>query len=274
MKFTYYPGCSLEGTAHSYDESARAVCQALDITLIELDGWVCCGSSSAHTLDEHLGSELPAHNLRLASATGLDMAVPCAMCYHRLRVAQMGHASSGGELMAVRHLLHILADEPMLTTIKNRVIHPLQGLKVACYYGCLLARPAKIADVDNPENPMRMDYLMEAIGATSLPWSGKVECCGASLSLPHPQVVEELVKRLLSMAEEASADLLVTACPMCQSNLETRRGKSGSQDRSPLLPSLFFTELVGLSLGLYGFANWMSYHLISPQKTLEARKLL
>lgn len=281
MKLAYYPGCSLEATAREYDQSARAVCRELGLQLEELEDWSCCGSSSAHNLNHLLAAALAARNIALAQKSGLDVAVPCAACFARLRKAD--HLlRQGGEIkeeleelvefeytgqVAVISLLEAVVSRVGLSGLKEKVTRPLEGLRVACYYGCLMVRPPEVRGFDRVENPEMLDRLMEALGADVKQWSYKTECCGAGLSLTRPEVVEGLVGRLTGAARAAGAEALVTACPLCQNNLEMR------QKGEERMPSFYFTELVGIAMGLPEAAGWTAKHLNDASGLVSGKKL-
>jgi len=281
MRVSYYPGCSLEGTAREYGESTRAVCQALGIELDELEDWNCCGATSAHTTNEFLSLALPARDLSLADGKGLDLVVPCAACYQRLKVAEKKLPENPlpdfpyeGKFK-VKHLTDFLSQEEVLQHIKEEVKKPLSGLRVACYYGCLVVRPPKVTDAIDCENPHNMDEIMNTVGAESVSWSYKTDCCGGSLVLTRPDVVRRLIGNLLDGALEAGADCLVTCCPMCQANLDGgESGLSKETGRDYRVPIFYFTELLGLALGLPETQGWLKRHLVSPIELLRAKSLL
>lgn len=282
MELSYYPGCSLEATAKEYNLSAMAACKALGIELRELEDWICCGATSAHSTNQKLALTLPAQNLAQAQNMGLDLAIPCAACYNRMK--RTDHALKTDEQkraaiesiidfkysgeIKVMSLLEAIVNGMGTKAVAEKVTRPLKDLKLACYYGCLLVRPPQITCFDNPENPMAMDHLMKALGANPVKWSYKTDCCGASLALTASSTVEKWVTRLIDMAEEAGAQAVVTACPLCQSNLEMRRknGLSG-------IPVFYFTELIGIALGLPDSKNWFVKHLIDPAPLLRALSL-
>jgi heterodisulfide reductase subunit B2 len=265
VKYAFFPGCSLESTAWDFDRSTRAVCRALGIELEDIPDWVCCGSTPAHASNASLAVALPVLNLQKAQAKGLPVMTACASCYARLRTANhrvksneaerrrteriTGQPYDGG--VAVRHVLDVLVNDFRLDAIRAKVSRPLGGLRVACYYGCLLTRPPEIVAFDNPEHPSSMDDLMAAIGAEPVQWPFKTECCGASLSMTHTSVVKRLGYRLLSMAHEAGAQCLAVACPLCQMNLDLRQADA-AQAHGPIPPTpvLYMTQLLGLALGL------------------------
>jgi heterodisulfide reductase subunit B len=260
--WAYYPGCSLESSSRDFDLSSRAVLKALGADLVELDGWACCGGSSAHQVDHTLGVALPARNLRLAEELGLDVVMPCPACSAR-------HIAANVELAdAVRaERVNAALDKPAAGS--SRVVNILEALdevtrelpedafrtrvnlKVVPYYGCLLTRPGGDVRYDDPEDPVTMDRLAERVGATVLPWSFKTECCGASLSFFEKDAVLVNSVKLLDMAVQTGAQAIVTACPLCHQNLDLRQGQLEKRaGKSYGLPVYYITELFGLALGL------------------------
>lgn len=282
MELSYYPGCSLEASAKEYNLSVQAVCKALGIELKELEDWVCCGATSAHSTNHLLSIALPAQNLALSQEAGLDLAVPCAACFNRMK--RTDHALRYDEEkrkeleeivdfkytgdVKVMSMLEAVVSGLGIDAVKKKVTQPLTGLKLACYYGCLLVRPPEITCFDKPENPMSMDNLMKGLGASPVKWSYKTDCCGANLGLTASAVVEKMVTRILDAAEEAGAQAIVTACPLCQTNLEIRR-----QNRTSGLPAFYFTELIGVALGLPDSKNWFVKHFVDPTPLLRSLSL-
>ncbi len=284
LKYSYYPGCSLGATAKEYDLSVRAVARMLDVELVELEDWNCCGASSGHNTNYQLSLALPARNLAVAEKEGLDLAVACAACF--LRFKQTNHELRTNDSLRqeiekiigmpykgsveVKHLLDIFSREVGLTEIQQRVKKPLKGLKVAAYYGCYLVRPPEITQFDDPENPRLMDDLLNVLGAEAVDWSHKVECCGGSLLLSRVDIVMKLVEDICRAALEAGAAAIVTACPLCQANLDTRQ-------RSPeRIPILYFSELLGLALGVESKAvkSWWKRHINTPEGVLKSLNLV
>jgi len=287
--YAYYPGCSLHGTAREYDHSSRLICRALGIELQELKDWVCCGSSSAHNVSHLLSVALPAYNLALAEKTGLPLAVPCAACFGRLKAAehelkdkkaldQINEVIGGGFNNSVETvaLPSIFATEDSLQRIRAAVAAPLKGLKVASYYGCLLVRPPDIVQTSQDvENPQMLDKIAEALGAEPVDWPFKTECCGAYMVLARPQLMLELSYRILSMAKAAGADILMTACPMCQSNLDTRQAEIETKYHEKLgLPVLYFTQMIGLALGMSPKEMQLGKHFVEAEQLLKSKGLI
>ncbi len=263
MRFSYYPGCSAHSTAKQYDASTRAVCRTLDIELEELSDWNCCGSSAAAHTAPRLATALSLRNLILADGREQDLALTCAFCFNRLQttykqidrhpdIRQQVEAIAGQPYTGrtrVRHLLDILWNDIGLAALQQHATSPLGGLKVAAYYGCLLVRPGGGIGLDDPENPTIMDRILEAVGASCVSWPGKTDCCGASLNVTRPAIATRLVRALYQRASEAGAQCMVTACPLCFTNLETR--KEGTA-----VPVYYFTELLGMAFGIPEARQW------------------
>lgn len=239
MRYGYYPGCSLHGSAVDYHLSLKAISRELDFELIELEDWVCCGSSPAHVSSHLLSLALPLMNLSIAELSGLkDMVVPCAGCFLRFKTTlheMEGDMGLRDELrqvieydykneVRVRHLIQVLTEDIGKERITRNIKADLSSLSVACYYGCLLTRPPKVTFFEKDyEAPISMDELVKTIGATSVDWSYKIECCGGSLSLTKIEIVLKLCYDILKNAKDFGADIIVVACPLCQANLDIRQ---------------------------------------------------
>ena len=277
MKYSYYPGCTASTTAVEYGLSTEAVCEALGMELIELPDWNCCGASSAHALNHELATALPGRNVAIAQAAGLDIAIPCPACYQHSLIADKRFREDEAwraemeELLGFeytgqarpRALLEIIGYDFDLDDIAAQVKKPLAGLKPVSYYGCVLVRPPELTGWDDPEHPVIMDRLLKALGAEPVSWSYIVDCCGASLTLNRSDVVVTLVNKLAQAAEEAGANCIVTACGMCQINLDTRQ-------KGHKMPILYFTELLGLALNLPATNSWLKRHAIDPRPLLRS----
>ena len=283
MELTYYPGCSLYGTSEEYDLSIREVCQAVDVSLLELEDWTCCGASSAHAINDLLATGLASRNLELARQSGRDVLVPCAACYSRLKFAEKEMAANPGlksvsgkpSSVGIVHIHDMLAKPEVIDAIKQKIVRPMSELAVVPYYGCLTVRPPKVVGASAPENPIALDRVLEAISATVVPWSYKTDCCGGSFSLSRPDVVRKLSGDLMDAVLEAGGDCLVTDCPMCQANLDTRQGEiEAERGKSYKLPVLFITELVALAMGVGRVDKWLSKHLVDPKPLFAGKGLI
>jgi len=281
---SYYPGCSLDGTAKEYGESIEAICPALGIELKELDDWNCCGSSSAHVTSELLAVALPARNLEIADKAGWDLVVPCAACYQRLKFAEkelkagkaiegITRTYQGG--FQIKHLADFIWENVWEKPISARVARPLQGLNPVCYYGCLTARPPRITDSANPEDPQALDRIMKSLGAGVRGWSYKTDCCGGNLILTRPDIARTLIQKLLDMAREAGADCIVTGCPMCFSNLDSRQKEVTRQSGQEYnIPVFYFSELMGLAFNHPAVKKWLRRHIVDPGPLLRQKGLI
>jgi heterodisulfide reductase subunit B2 len=265
LKYAFFPGCSLESTAWDFNRSTRALCQALGIELTDIPDWVCCGSTPAHASSPSLAVALPVFNLQKAQALGMPVMTACASCYARLRTAnhkvrtepedqkrteRITGKPYKGEV-EVHHVLDVLMNHFGAEKVRAKVTQPLKGLRVACYYGCLLTRPPEIVAFDNAEHPTCMENLLRAAGAEPVEWPYKTECCGASLSMTRSKVVGRLGHKLLSMARQAGADCIAVACPLCQVNLDLRQSDATkAHGEIPQTPVLYITQLLGLAMGV------------------------
>ncbi len=283
MEYTYYPGCSLKGSATDLDESFRSSAQALDIKLTELPDWTCCGASSAHMVDAYLEDALSASDLITAEGLGKDVVAPCAACHVRMKhsakklieddTLKSQYPFKGN--IAVLSGLEMFSSEAALAALKSKVKKPLEGLRVVPYYGCLAVRPPEVVEPDDCENPMQMDHILEATGAEVVKWPYKTDCCGGSLSLTRTDLVMKLSQKLLDMALMVEADAMVTMCPMCQANLDTRQEDiSKSTGKNYNVPILYVTELIGIATGATSAKSWLDKHIVSPNETLRKRSVI
>jgi heterodisulfide reductase subunit B len=278
MKLAFYPGCSLEGMANDYALSISAVFKQLDIDLVEIEDWSCCGATAAHSLNEMMAVALPARNIAAAEKMGLDIVSPCANCFNRLRFSQIMLQKKIYDVpwpvtgdIAIHDMTRFLAQPDMLERIKARVKRSLKGLKVVSYYGCQMVRPPRLTGYTDYENPMTLDDLAAAVGAEVLDWSYKTTCCGASIGIGRRDIQEYLTQRLVDRARQAGAEAVVVSCPLCQANLDMIQ--KGSSD--PPLPVFYFTELLRLAfIAPKGTPPWFRMHITNPVPLLKSKDLL
>jgi heterodisulfide reductase subunit B len=289
MKYAYFPGCSLHSSAEEYNRSAKAVSEALGIELREVPDWICCGATPAHITNHLLSLALPLSNCTWAEREGLDLVACCAACFHRLKMANLEVEEDSALLSTVNevigenyqgkvkvlHFLEVLSREVGLKTIRKRVKRPLKGLKVVSYYGCLLTRLPQAVRIDSAENPMIMDELITALGAEAIDWPYKTECCGASLAVIQKKTVIRLAHDILRIARDRGAECVAVACPLCQSNLDLCQKGVERKYRTKLnLPVFYFTQLVGLALGLDKEKLGLEKLIVDPTKLLEGKGLI
>lgn len=291
LTFAYYPGCSGQGTSIEYDRSTRAVCRALGIELVDIPDWNCCGSTPAHTVDHVLSAALSARNILQAESLDVQgIVTPCPSCLTNLKTASHRMREAGFKArvdnlldgpcrndLPIMSVLQVLYERLGPEAVAARVTEPLKGLKVAPYYGCIMNRPPGIMDFDDCENPVAMDRLMEAAGAEVMPFPLKVECCGASFGVARNEVVTKLSGKLLDMAEDCGATSMVTACPLCQMNLDMRQGQvNRANSSSHNLPIFYYTQLLGMALGMDRKSLMLDMLCVDPGtvfREMEAFKL-
>jgi len=285
MKYAYYPGCSSHSTARDMHESAEAVARQLGIELVEIKGWSCCGATAAHQTDRVMAAAFPAVNLAMAKEMGLDTVVTCAACYNRMKTANHEVTSSkdmksrvadalGKEYdgsAQVKHFVEVLLKDYGLDKLRKNFKRSLNGLKVACYYGCFLVRPHEVTGFDDPENPTSLDRLVTAMGGKALDWPYKVECCGGGLNLTRTDVVVKLSGSIIEMARESGADCIAVACPMCQASLDLRQKDYEKETGKKLdMPIVYVTQLLGLCLGIPEKELGLGRLIVSPKTVLQA----
>jgi heterodisulfide reductase subunit B len=285
--YTYFPGCSCssEGGARAYDWSIKAVTKVLDIELKELPDWNCCGSTPSGSVDELGAFCLAARDLALAEKIGLDMVTPCSACYvifnrtneylkeYPKLKEKVELALAAGELkynntQKVRHTLDILINDIGYDGIKAKVKKPLEGLKVAPYYGCQIVRPG--FGFDHTENPQSLDKLVANLGGEPTSFPLKTRCCGGSLIISEEDIALDLTRKLLESAASHGAECIVTVCPLCQTNLDAYQSRVNKKFKTDYkLPVLFFTQLMGLAFGLDSKTLGINKNIVSTNELID-----
>jgi heterodisulfide reductase subunit B len=264
--YSYFPGCSLEKMALSYHQSAMQTTKAVGVELQELEDWNCCGATSYFHVDELLAYTMVSRNLAMAEKVGHDLVAPCSACYknayftnkylkedqdlanHINYALEADNLKFSGDIQ-VKHLMEVFAEDVGYETLKETVSHPLKGLRVAPYYGCQIVRPNK--DHEDVENPRFFEDLMTAIGAEPVDFAYRLRCCGGSLLITSRDAAFRLILELLQNVEQSDADVIATACPLCQTNLECYQRQINQEYGTNFkIPVLYFTQLIGLSLGI------------------------
>jgi len=283
----YFPGCGLKDQARGFELAALAAMERLGYELAELPRWNCCGTVYSLASDDLMRHLAPIRNLIRVQELGESRLVTlCSMCFGTLkRSAQFVEEDPerlatinafmdeeddyrGG--VEVLHLLAVLRDEVGYEAIEEAVERPLEGLKVAPYYGCMLLRPRGLG-VDDPDHPRVMEELLSALGAEVVDHPYKVECCGSYLTAGRADVVEVRVAAIAGAAVQRGADLIATSCPLCQFNLDTRLSQAAGRRGTPSIPSVYFTQLLALALGA---DPHLGEQAIDPRPVLAARGFL
>ncbi len=272
-KFTYYPGCSSQGSAKHLDESIRAIAPDLGIELEELDDWNCCGASVGHIGGGQLpNTALTGRNLAKAEQQGKrDVVTACAACYLNTHAGNekikkdvalrknVNEALSAADMsyeedLQVRHMCEVIVNDVGVDKVEEKVSNPLTGLKVAGYVGCQTVRPFANTDgggnYDTYDDPNFLDDFAEACGAEAVDFDVKTACCGGSVSVMSPDRTLHLIKRILEAAEEADADVISTPCPLCQTNVEMYQDMINKKFGTDFdIPVLFYSQLMAVAFG-------------------------
>ncbi len=285
MKYTYFPGCSLKGLGRAYEESLLPVMRHLGVELVELHDWNCCGATAYMSVDEQKACVLAARNLAIAEKTGpQDLLTPCSACYlvlnktkhnvadfpeisqsvHRaLRSANLDYTGR----IAVRHPLDVLVHDVGLDVIREKVVRPLKGLKVAPYYGCQVVRP--YSTFDDAWNPTTMDRLLATLGAEVVHYPLKTKCCGGSLTGTVPEAGLRMCYILLKEAVRRGADVISVICPLCQFNMDAYHDQIDRRWGSTRIATVYITQLMGLAFGLLPKQLGLNRNFV-PMKPLAA----
>lgn len=278
MEVPYFPGCTLSTQARGYDRSGRAVAEALDMPLVDLAQWQCCGATFPLATDNAMAMVAPTRLLREAQEAGGHVTTLCAICYHVLRRTQafVEHRPQMLERInwfteepykgraRVSHFLELLRDDLGWEALAQRVRRPLRGLRVAPYYGCLLLRPAEEIGLDDAEQPSILHDCLGALGCEVVDFPYQVECCGSFLAANEPELPRRLSRTILSSARRNGAQAIATACPLCQFNLdEVQRNDAGG------LPILYFTQLMAVALDLQQEMWGLEGHYVDPRPLFE-----
>ena len=291
MKLIYYPGCTLKNQARNFDVSTVSSMAELGVEVEELARWNCCGTVHALGSDNIMNRVAPVTNLiRVKEAQASEFMTTCAMCYNTLKRANIDVKKRPDALETINeflyqeetkyqgdvdvlHLLEYLRDRIGFDKLAEKVKKPLAGLRVACYYGCLLVRPKEVA-FDDVENPTIMEDLITALGATPVQFPLKTECCGAYHTVDKPEIIAERTDKIMGSANEEQADLVVVSCPLCAFNLDFRQDDARRLNPDFYhLPVLYFTQLMALAFGCDDAALRFDLHHIDPQPTLAGRGL-
>lgn len=277
-KTAYYPGCSLNSSAREMGESFLELVQGFGLEMSPLQDWSCCGSSPAHSTHHGRALNLAARNLLLAEAQGIEeLMVMCPSCFVRLKEAERQICSDPAKASQVkrclgksyrgsvrlRFFLEVM-DCWGLEALRDKVRIPLNGLRGALYYGCLLSRPEWITGFDVGPYEEFLEGLFRALGGEPVRWGLGKQCCGAHLAVSKPGLADHLVDRIRDQARRAGAHCLVVFCPLCQVNLELRGRHSGK------LPVLYITEVLGIATQSPNVRSWMGRHLVDPRSLLAS----
>ncbi len=266
QSYEVFLGCAIPNRFNNYEASMRLVAKELGIELINFEGASCCGTVVLKSIDEDNWLALSGRNIALAESRGHDIVTPCNGCFgslkdtnhvlhdneeHRAKVnkalKEVGLEFTGKT--KVRHFVEVLYD--MKDEIKEKIVNPLDGLRIAFHPGCHLLRPSNVAGFDDPELPRKVDELLELTGAKSVPWNLKLRCCGSPLLIASEDVATQIIKEKNASAIEAGANCVVTNCPACHTQFDVQvLGLKDENGQSLELPALFITQVLGAAMDL------------------------
>jgi heterodisulfide reductase subunit B len=287
ITLAYYPGCTLYTKAKNLDLTARRAAEILDIELRELETWNCCGAIYSPVSDDLSNQVAPIRNLIEAQKISKQLVTLCAACYnvlkrtnrnlflpdnypYRQRVLKYLETSYDGSTEMI-HYLEMLRDYVGFEALKTKVQKPLQGLKIASYYGCLMTRPAEEVNFDDPDNPTLMDKMFLALGAEVISYAFKSECCGGYIIVSNPEVARKCASTILENILDQGANCVATTCPLCQYSLDNQQKEMTKQYN---LPVFYFTQLLGLALGISQEHLNLDYHYVDPKRLLKEKGLI
>jgi len=292
MKISYYPGCTLKNHAKNFEDSTICSLKTIGVEVEELDRWNCCGTVFSLTTDDLIHHVAPIRNLiRVKEANYDKVMTVCAMCYNTLKRANERVKSDPDSLeilnnfmdreeikyegdVKIFHLLEFLKDEITFENIAKQIVKPLKKLKIASYYGCLLVRPKEIG-FDDMENPTILEDLMSVLGANSVDFPYKTECCGAYQTVDNPEIVADRTYQILSSAQDQGAEIVVVSCPLCAFNLDQRQKVTA--EKYPAfknIPVLYFTQPLAIALGCPEETLRFDLNFIDPKPLLNEKGLI
>ena len=292
MKISYYPGCTLKSNAKNFEDSTLCSLKELGIDVQELKRWNCCGTVYSLATDDLMHHLASIRNLiRVKEAQTDSVMTLCAMCYNTLKRVNEKIKADPESLekihkfmdeeevsykgdVKVRHLLELLRDDIKFENIAKKVRKPLQNLKVASYYGCLLVRPKGIG-FDDMENPTILDDLMTVLGAKAVDFPYKTECCGAYQTVDKPENIAERTYSILTSARSQGAEVVAVSCPLCAFNLDYRQKdtlKKYSEFKK--MPILYFSQIMAIALGCEEKNLRFDLHYVDPKPLLKQKGLI
>lgn len=285
MRFAYYPGCASRGACPELNQSTLKVVERLGIEIVELVRSSCCGAGVIGEADPDLQLALNARTFSQAEEVGLNIMTICgtgqgimSASNKRLKEEEGLLSRINGMLkegrysgsIEIKHLLWILMKDFGLERLREKVVKPLSGIRVAPFYGCYILRPSSVLGFDDPERPRSLESLIKSLGAEPVDYTGKIKCCGFPIILEKEDIALGMVSANILEAKDAGVDCIVTPCPLCHMNLDIYQERAGDMAGQRLsMPILHLPQLIGLALGIGPRELGLSRHLISPARLLE-----
>jgi heterodisulfide reductase subunit B len=266
-KYVFYPGCVMPTEQYAYEFSIREIMPFLDIELIDVKGFSCCGEPMK-SVNQLMTLYLSARNISLAEKIGYDMFVPCPMCHLSLsecqnvlknnkelkkRINEMLSSEnlSYSKSINIVNTVDLIHDVIGIEKIKKLVKKPLNNLKIATHYGCHLIRPSEIGRPVDSENPQKMEKIIKTIGAEPIDYPEKLDCCGSMINTNLPESALTKTGQKLVAVQEQGFDIFVDVCPWCHRMFDSKQKKAGETVASKIeVPVMYLTQIIGLSFGI------------------------
>ncbi len=291
-RYGFFPGCVAKESCKELFNSTMLLADKLGIELIELTAASCCGASVVNDVNHDVARVLNARTYAQAEALGLDDVVTiCSTCTGHMRAANKEllesdtHMAQANAILgkfgakyegtiSVRHLLWLLIDDIGLDTLKSMVVRPLNGLKVAPFYGCHIIRPESVNGWESARNPHSLEDIIEAIGGEAIDYAGKTRCCGFHIQLEKENVAADMVGQNMRMAKDLGAEAVLTPCPLCHLALDGYQEDAAARWGRTDLPTFHLPQLVAYALGVPADKLGLNKHLIDPRTIMVERELI
>ena len=289
MDYLYFPGCTLYTKAKNFDQTARTCSSLLGFELKELTDWTCCGATFPLATDNLMALLPPARTLARARNAGTVLTTLCAICFNvikrtnrliqtdgekREKINNFMETNYQGDLR-VLHYLEIVKQEIGFQKLKEKVKKDLSGLKAAAYYGCMLLRPFDEMEFDDKEHPTIFEEFLEGLGAQAVEFPYRIECCGSFQSVGSPEVATECANTILRSAIKNGAEIVVSTCPMCTFNIDHKQADIKRKYLDfKTIPVLYFTQILGLALGVDPAALGFEQNAVDPVPLLKEKGLI
>ncbi len=278
LHYGFYSGCCFQGADARFFEILQDVFEKVDVELHLIDEAVCCGSGVIEERSELTSLAVNAKNMAHAEAMGMPLYTPCSTCFNVISNAKKRMQESPelhkqvNEILAeqgleykgecrITHTLWVIAQDVGLDRLKQSITNPLNGLRVASYYGCHTRNPADIQGYESSNNPTSLEDVLRVLGVEIVDFDTKDDCCGYHLAWPNNELNMKMTSNVLAGAHNKDVDLLVTSCPLCFKSMDGSQAKALAQTGQKFqLPVLFLPELVGLACGMTAQDMKLQFH--------------
>ena len=269
MRYALYPGCTIQAEQFGYEASVREVLPRLGIELVDMEGVSCCGFAAFRCRSVLGWLYLSTRNLAIAEGLGLDVLPLCNGCHLSFSETKdtLRKDEKLGEFINknlekeglkytgkanVIHIIELLHDIIGSKKIGAVIKRPLKEFQLAAHPGCHTIRPSTLRRPDDAENPQKLDDLIAALGAGTMDYPEKTDCCGSLLAMASGRAALMIAGEKLRSVKEYGFDGLVTTCPFCFKVFDSRQRaiQTVMGDRSLVVPVFYYTQLLGLAMAI------------------------